>query len=361
MSLRLAQSKLRKGIQQLRREMREKGAAEARTVLAPLSNFAGTGIRDTAITSVPESAIPAAIARDTEVTTAVSNHAGAADPHTGYVLESLLDAKGDLFAASAADTPVRLAVGTNGHPLRADSAQSTGLRYAQLTHENAVPGSPLEGDLILMENPPVLLRRGSAAYTSWGPIQKLYLPPTSGWSWQNQGAASLTDYTYALHLSHPAGSGSASLHSRKRTFAAPGTYNGVQALLLPHITDTAGSAYLGMRESATNKLLLFHFEPDGRFSIKRWTSDTVVASTPLASTPLGAWRTPNIYMEADLPGNLSFWLSFDTGFAPLQLYSEADTAHFTTGPDEWVWGINIVTSGSPNGGLAMLLSWYDQS
>lgn len=43
--------------------------------------------------------------------------------------KSLVDAKGDLIAASANDTPARLAVGNNGETLVADSSTSTGLRY----------------------------------------------------------------------------------------------------------------------------------------------------------------------------------------------------------------------------------------
>lgn len=60
----------------------------------------------------------------------VTAHAAAADPHTGYVLESLLDAKGDMIAASAADTPVKVTVGADGTILTADSAQATGLKWA---------------------------------------------------------------------------------------------------------------------------------------------------------------------------------------------------------------------------------------
>jgi hypothetical protein len=42
---------------------------------------------------------------------------------------TLLDAKGDLIAATAADTPARLAVGANGESLVADSSTATGLRW----------------------------------------------------------------------------------------------------------------------------------------------------------------------------------------------------------------------------------------
>jgi len=49
----------------------------------------------------------------------------------GGIQPTLLDAKGDLIAATAADTPARLAVGaTNGHALVVDSSTATGLKYA---------------------------------------------------------------------------------------------------------------------------------------------------------------------------------------------------------------------------------------
>ena len=45
------------------------------------------------------------------------------------IQNSIVDAKGDLVAASANDTPARLAVGNNGETLVCDSSTSTGLRY----------------------------------------------------------------------------------------------------------------------------------------------------------------------------------------------------------------------------------------
>ena len=46
------------------------------------------------------------------------------------IQNAIVDAKGDLIAASANDTPARLAVGNNGETLVADSSATTGLRYS---------------------------------------------------------------------------------------------------------------------------------------------------------------------------------------------------------------------------------------
>lgn len=46
---------------------------------------------------------------------------------------SIVDAKGDLIAATAADTVTRLAVGTDGYFLKADSGQATGLAWAAVS------------------------------------------------------------------------------------------------------------------------------------------------------------------------------------------------------------------------------------
>jgi hypothetical protein len=53
-----------------------------------------------------------------------------AQDDSNAIQNAIVDAKGDLISATANDTPARLAVGTNGYVLTADSAEATGLKWA---------------------------------------------------------------------------------------------------------------------------------------------------------------------------------------------------------------------------------------
>jgi hypothetical protein len=53
-----------------------------------------------------------------------------AQDDSNAIQNAIVDAKGDIIAATANDTPARLAVGTNGQVLTADSTAATGLKWA---------------------------------------------------------------------------------------------------------------------------------------------------------------------------------------------------------------------------------------
>lgn len=66
-----------------------------------------------------------------------ATHAAAADPHTGYMLESLASAKGEVWGASADNVPAMVAASTEGQLLVGRAAETSGnkfeTRYAALT------------------------------------------------------------------------------------------------------------------------------------------------------------------------------------------------------------------------------------
>ena len=68
----------------------------------------------------------------TSTTTAATPNSvkSAYDLANAAIAKSIVDAKGDLIAATAADTVSRLAVGTNGQILTADSTAATGMKWA---------------------------------------------------------------------------------------------------------------------------------------------------------------------------------------------------------------------------------------
>ena len=89
--------------------------------MATTTNYSWTTPDDTALVKDGAAAIRSL---GTAIDTTVFNNAGAA------IAKTIVDAKGDIIAATAADTVSRLAVGTNGQILEADSTTATGLKWA---------------------------------------------------------------------------------------------------------------------------------------------------------------------------------------------------------------------------------------
>lgn len=56
-----------------------------------------------------------------------------AQDDSNAIQNAIVDAKGDLIAATASDTPARLAVGTNGQVLTANSSAATGLAWSTIS------------------------------------------------------------------------------------------------------------------------------------------------------------------------------------------------------------------------------------
>lgn len=95
----------------------------------------GRGADDTSITAHANNAVIEHVFTATDADEANSHvNDSTTDVHPQYVLESTVNAKGDLLVGTANDVVSRQGVGTNGQILSADSATTTGLTWVTLAH-----------------------------------------------------------------------------------------------------------------------------------------------------------------------------------------------------------------------------------
>jgi len=99
--------------------------------------LATSDLDDATATNIADTSTATASALGTVTNDAIANHIAEADPHSGYVLESIVDAKGDLIVGSANNTVTRTAVGTNGQSLIADSTSASGVAWANTIPQSA--------------------------------------------------------------------------------------------------------------------------------------------------------------------------------------------------------------------------------
>lgn len=113
------------------------------------------------------------------------------------IQNAIVDAKGDLITATAADTPARLAVGTNGQFLTADSTASTGLAwttvssgaYTQLA-TGSLSGATTTINSISSSYKNLVLVLNNVSITGSDEITMQLNGYTSGYTWVNFRAGS---------------------------------------------------------------------------------------------------------------------------------------------------------------------------
>ena len=94
--------------------------------------FADSAARTTALgANVSEGML--SYLKDTNQVEVYNGSSWVASDDPNAIQNTIVDAKGDLITATAADTPARLAVGSNGQFLAANSSTSTGLEWQTVT------------------------------------------------------------------------------------------------------------------------------------------------------------------------------------------------------------------------------------
>ena len=137
----------------------------------------------------------------------------------------------------------------------------------------SIPAAGIEGRIFLPTDGFALRRDTGAIWAPWGPICPLTEPPAAGWSWDNQGSASLDSAYGGVYLLTPA-SATGELRVRYRTAPAPPYV--ITACIIPHIylVNYAGIG-LCYRQSADGKIKAFQYGAGSSSIISQnWTNST---------------------------------------------------------------------------------------
>ena len=117
----------------------------------------------------------------------------------GEIPASIVDAKGDIIAATAADTVARLAVGSNDQVLTADSTTATGLKWALPQGATLISTTTLSGASVTLSSIPqtykhllgVFVNTYSSSETGWWLLRPNNA--TSGYSYQTMSITNSTN------------------------------------------------------------------------------------------------------------------------------------------------------------------------
>ncbi len=116
------------------------------------------------------------------------------------------------------------------------------------------PAFGTDGNLFFPSDGVSVQRDTGSAWVPWGPLFPLATPPTAGWSWDNQGGASVAAAGGGIYLLAPA---AANFECRVRYRTAPSVPYVITAWILPLCYNVDYAAYgLAFRQSSDGKMAI---------------------------------------------------------------------------------------------------------
>ena len=235
--------------------------------------FASAAARDAAITSPQEG--QCCYLKDTDAVQTYSGSAWVGFDDSNAIQNAIVDAKGDIVAASGVDTPARLAVGADGTMLVADSSAATGLRY---NPQNALANPVINGGFDIWQRGTSFTSTGAYGADRWwngNNASATYSRQTTG------DTTNLPNIQYCLRLSRNSGA------------TATDGINAIQSFETVNSIPFAGKAvtvsfYARKGALLSSNLQVFLQSGTGtdQFYWTGFTGDTQVGTTTLSTSTL---------------------------------------------------------------------------
>jgi hypothetical protein len=176
---------------------------------------------------------------------------------------------------------------------------------------------------------------------------------SSDFTWNNQDSATVTERGGTVLMNCPKRS-TYSMHIQERTPpSAPYTYiAAMRAAVLVGSNDSKPVFGIGFRETSSGKLLVigvleeFFFEDGPQVRVSQCSSSTSIFSNTTGPTEFQG-ACDYVWLKIENNGsNMKLYVSADS-FEWVQVYSQANNAFFSAGPDRVLWfGANSGNNGS---------------
>lgn len=215
------------------------------------------------------------------------------------------------------------------------------------------------GKVVYPENSIALLYDNGSEFKPYGPIWDLTSPPSTGWTWDNQGSATIAETNGVLTVL-TTDSNSTELRVRKR--AAPTPPYTITTLICPTILFKNYHGFgIGFRQSSDSKMVLFSIVADEvyynpRFLVETWSNSSTYVST-LRSSMI---PSQSYYWLRIRDNNTNRYYEFSSdGKNFNEFYSEGRTTYLTA--NENCFFIRGQNNTTPNIPVSMsVLSWKQE-